>query len=41
MNEKWFGARITAPRPGTLLAVIPRARRKVHAYSEVRILTSS
>ena len=29
MKEKWFGARITAPRPGTLSTEIARARRKV------------
>ena len=29
MNEKWLGARITAPRPGTFSTEIARARRNV------------
>ena len=29
MKEKWLGARITAPRPGTFSTEIARARRKV------------
>jgi hypothetical protein len=41
MNEKWFGARMTGPVCGTFSAPLPRARKKVHAYSEVRIRTSS
>ena len=35
MNEKWFGARITAPLPGTFSVEIARVRRSVYAYSEV------
>ena len=31
MNEKWFGARITAPPPGTFSVEIARARRNVYA----------
>jgi len=31
MNEKWFGARITAPFPGTFGEPIERARKNVHA----------
>ena len=41
MNEKWFGARITGPRTGTFSASIPRARKNVHAYSEVAMRTTS
>ena len=29
MKEKWLGARITAPLPGTFSVEIARARRKV------------
>ena len=29
MKEKWLGARITAPRPGTCSQEIERARSKV------------
>ena len=29
MNEKWLGARITAPAPGTFSVEIERARRNV------------
>ena len=29
MNEKWLGARITAPLPGTFSAAIARARSSV------------
>ncbi len=29
MNEKWFGARITAPAPGTFSEEIERTRRNV------------
>ena len=29
MNEKWLGARITAPLPGTFSQEMLRARRKV------------
>ena len=36
MNEKWLGARITAPAPGTLSVAIARVRRPAYAYSEVR-----
>ena len=41
MNEKWFGARITGPSAGTFSAAIPRARKKIHAYSVVTIRTAS
>jgi hypothetical protein len=41
MNEKWFGARITAPRVGTFSASIPRVRKKIQPYSEVTIRTAS
>jgi hypothetical protein len=41
MNEKWFGARITGPDAGTFCASIPRARKNVHAYSDVAIRTTS
>ena len=40
MNEKWFGAMITGP-VGTFSAAIPRARKNVHAYSDVRMRTAS
>ena len=29
MNEKWLGARITAPEPGTFSVEMLRARRNV------------
>jgi len=35
MKEKWFGARITGPEPGTFSGEMARARRNVYAYSEV------
>ena len=41
MNEKWFGARITGPRAGTFSAEIARVRKKLHAYSEVTMRTTS
>ena len=41
MNEKWFGARITGPLCGTFSAPLPRARKKVQAYSDVRMRTHS
>ncbi len=41
MNEKWLGARITAPAPGTFSEEIARARRSVYAYSEVSTRVSS
>ena len=28
MKEKWLGARMTAPAPGTFSVEMPRARRK-------------
>ena len=31
MNEKWFGARITGPVPGTFSAATPRVRKTIHA----------
>ena len=40
MNEKWFGAMITGP-VGTFSAAIPRARKNVHAYSDVTMRTAS
>ncbi len=41
MNEKWLGARITAPLPGTFSTEIARARRNVYAYSDVSTRVSS
>ena len=41
MKEKWLGARMTAPLPGTLSTEIGRARSSVYAYSEVITRTSS
>ena len=41
MNEKWLGARITAPLPGAFSLEIERARRNVYAYSEVITRTTS
>ena len=41
MNEKWFGARISGPSAGTFSAPIPRARKKIQAYSDVAIRTAS
>ena len=41
MNEKWFGARITAPSPRTFSAAIPRVRKKIQAYSVVTTRTAS
>ena len=41
MNEKWLGARITAPSPRTFSAASPRVRKKIHAYSVVAIRTAS
>ncbi len=32
MNEKWFGARITAPARGTFSGEIARARSSVNEY---------
>jgi hypothetical protein len=31
MNEKWFGARITAPTPGTFSVEMERVRSSVYA----------
>ena len=41
MNEKWFGARITGPSVGTFSAPWPRARKNVHAMSDVMVRTAS
>ena len=41
MNEKWFGARISGPCAGTRSAPTPRARKNVHAVSDVAMRTSS
>ena len=41
MNEKWFGARMTGPVTGTFSAPRPRARKNVHAYSDVSMRTTS
>jgi len=41
MNEKWFGARITAPAPGTFSVEIARVLSSVYAYSDVRTLVTS
>ncbi len=41
MNEKWFGARITAPRPGTCSEEIERTRSSVYPYSDVSRRVSS
>jgi hypothetical protein len=41
MNEKWLGARMTGPEAGTFSASTPRARKNVHAYSDVATRTTS
>ena len=41
MNEEWFGARITGPRAGTLSPAMPRARKKIQAWSVVAMRTTS
>ena len=40
-NEKWLGARITAPSAGTLYASMPRARKMIHPYSDMAMRTAS
>jgi len=41
MNEKWFGARMTGPVVGTFSAPRLRARKNVHAVSDVATRTAS